>query len=70
MDTFWKIDLNEERAHFIKDLRVNNDYTWRAVAREYSEKYMDEVSSNQLLGIELCMSAMEFLGEKIDSGWN
>jgi hypothetical protein len=70
MDTFWKIDLNEERANFIKELRVNSDYTWRAVAREYSEKYMDDVSSNQLLGIELCMSAMEFLGETVDSGWN
>jgi hypothetical protein len=71
MDNFYNTDeLNEEQANFIKNLRVNEGYTWRAIASEYSRKYMDEPSGNQLLGLELCTAAMKFLGEKVEDGWN
>ena len=64
------IELNEEQAMFIKNLRVIDGYTWRAVARDYSEKYMEEKTNHQILGMNLCTSAMFLLGEQVEDGWN
>jgi hypothetical protein len=64
------IDITLEQAQFIKNLRVVEGYTWRAVARDYSEKYMDEKTNHQILGMNLCASAMRLLGEQVEDGWN
>jgi hypothetical protein len=64
------IDITLEQAQFIKNLRVIEGYTWRAVARDYSEKYMDEKTNHQILGMNLCTSAMLLLGEHVEDGWN
>jgi hypothetical protein len=64
------INITLEQAQFIKNLRVVEGYTWRAVARDYSEKYMDEQTNHQILGMNLCESAMRLLGECVEDGWN
>lgn len=64
--------LNQEQAEFIKELRCSKDYSWRAVARDFTEKYPDiePPTSNQWIGMELCSAAMKFLGETVEQGWN
>jgi hypothetical protein len=64
------IDITLEQAQFIKNLRVVEGYSWRAVARDYSEKYMEEKTTNQILGMNLCNSAMRLLGETMEDDWN
>ena len=64
------IDITLEQAKFIKNLRVVEGYTWRAVARDYSAQYMTSRSNNQILGIALCTSAMLLLEEQVEDGWN
>lgn len=68
--TYETIDITLEQAQFIKNLRVVEGYSWRAVARDYSEKYMEEKTTNQILGMTLCTSAMIVLGETIEDDWN
>jgi hypothetical protein len=68
--TYESIDITLEQAQFIKNLRVVEGYSWRAVARDYSEKYMEEKTTNQILGINLCTSAMRLLGETVEDDWN
>lgn len=64
--------LNKEQAEFIKELRCSQDYTWRAVARDFTEKYpeIESSTSNQYVGMKLCDAAMKFLGETVEQGWN
>ena len=58
------------QANFIKLLRVRHDYTWRAIAREWYERYGQYNPSHQMFGQQLCNEAMELLGEKVEEGWN
>lgn len=70
--------LTKEQAEFVKELRVKNDCSWRAVARDVSEKYPElgvkgnkaENWGNQFDGIALCDAAMKLLNEKVEDGWN
>jgi hypothetical protein len=65
--------MNEELANYIKDLRYNKrNCTWRRVADEVAEKYpeLGIIPGNQIEGMLLCNSAMEFLNEKFEDGWN
>lgn len=70
--------LSMEQALFIKDLRVNQGYSWRAVARDVSEKFPElnvrgnakENYGNQIDGLRLCDEAMCLLGEYVENGWN
>jgi hypothetical protein len=50
--------LTKIQARFIKKLR-KQDYTWRSVAREFTEKYpyIESPTSNQIVGLILCRSA-------------
>lgn len=71
-------NLTKEQAIFIKNLRVKEGYSWRAVARDVSSEYPElrvsgSVAENwgsQLDGMALCKSAMYLLNETIEDGWN
>lgn len=69
--------LTKEQAEFIKDLRINKEYSWRAVARDTKNKFPKmeidsdgETYGNQLDGIALCDAAMRYFNDTIDDGWN
>lgn len=53
--------MNIEQAQDIKKWRIDEDCSWRTVAMNYSTKYDEEPTSNQLYGMELCFDAMKFL---------
>lgn len=70
-------NLTKEQAKFIKTLRVEKEYSWRAVARDTKKRFpeMDidsdgETYGNQIDGISLCDAAMDLLKENIQDGWN
>lgn len=65
-------DEIREQALQIKQWRKVDGYTWRAVARAFTEKYLpkEEWTNNQILGMELCYAAMTYLGEEVKDGWN
>lgn len=67
-----KYNLTKEQAIFIKWLRVHQDHTWRAVAREFTEKYpeLEYPTDNQIVGRDLCEEAMVLLDEVVNQGWN
>lgn len=65
--------MNQERAQIIRDLRVEQDYSWRAVARECHIQFAGtwEPVSNQLAGMALCEAAAELFGENyMEEPWN
>lgn len=65
--------MTPERAAFVRQLRVDNDYTWRAVARDCRERFGGTwlPLSNQLAGMALCEVAAEYFGEHYkDKKWN
>lgn len=63
--------MTRERAEFVRRLRVDEDYTWRAVARECSEAWGTNWGSNQLAGMALCDIAAKVFGEDyMEEPWN
>jgi hypothetical protein len=65
--------MTREQAEFIKDLRINQEATFRVVANEYINKYsnMNCIDNRQEFGNDLCWSACELLGENWEeNGWN
>jgi len=67
--------MTKEEAEFIRDLRVNKGYTWRAIAAECYERGMFgadwDPPSNQIIGIVLCEVAAEKFGEDyLKEPWN
>lgn len=72
----WQDDLGikgmtYEQAKFVRKLRVKKNYTWRAVARDYSIKFLGQYSGNQLHGMAICKKAARFFNEDyLDHPWN
>lgn len=67
--------MTDVRAAEIKGLRVDQGYTWRAVAKETHEAWGDDAGweppSNQLAGMALCEAAAKRLGENyMEEPWN
>lgn len=68
--------MSQCQAKFVRRLRVNEGYTWRAVARACHEERWSNISrwgppSNQLMGMALCERAAQILGEDFGSPpWN
>lgn len=67
---FCRQNMTREQAEHIRNLRVNEGYSWRAVARichslEWWPKseYWDRVPSAQPMGMALCKVAAGFFGE-------
>ncbi|MEU1076052.1 MULTISPECIES: hypothetical protein [unclassified Streptomyces] len=52
-----------EKAAQIRRWRVDEDFTWRAVAQAASELWGSGGGSNQLHGEDLCVTAAKVLGE-------
>ncbi|MER5500254.1 hypothetical protein ACFYXP_26920 [Streptomyces sp. NPDC002466] len=55
--------ITPEMAAQIRSWRVDQDFTWRAVARAASERWGSGRGGNQLYGKELCVAAAKVLGE-------
>ena len=69
--------INNEIAQKVKKLRVEKDYTWRAVCRDIAKEYPelmltthDDGGGYGYDGMILCGISMEFLKEKAEEGWN
>ncbi|MFG3256892.1 hypothetical protein [Streptomyces sp. NPDC048172] len=52
-----------EMAQRIRGWRVDEDFTWRAVARAASDLWGSAYGSNQIYGEDLCAVAATMLGE-------
>lgn len=65
--------MTEERAGFVRSLRVDQGYSWRAVARACHEAWGGdwEPPSNQLMGMALCQAAAQVFDEDSSAPpWN
>lgn len=55
--------ITTEMAMQIRAWRVDEDFSWRAVAQAASELWGSAYGSNQLYGEDLCAAAARLLGE-------
>lgn len=75
---FCRKNMTEEKARYIRKIRVDEGYSWRAVARACHEiggwpinEYWNRVPGAQPMGMALCEVAAEFLGENYRAApWN
>jgi hypothetical protein len=64
-------DLAPEQARFVRQLRVDGGYTWRAVAETCAIEWGGDWGSNQLAGVALCEAAAAYFGEDgMQPPWN
>jgi hypothetical protein len=67
----WGVTMTDERARFVRYLRVELGCSWRAVARECATKWGGDWGENQLAGIAICRGAASQLGERGQTApWN
>jgi len=52
--------MTEERAAYVRKLRVDRKYTWRSVARACSNAWGTDWGSNQIAGMSICEAAAEY----------
>jgi len=65
------IQLNRMGATLIRKLRVERDYSWRAVARFSSWESSAPWGANQIAGMVICEKAAKLLGEDyMEPPWN
>ena len=57
------IMITPEMARQIRAWRVDEEYSWRAVAAAASDRWGSDFGSNQLYGEGLCLVAAQMLGE-------
>ncbi|WP_436788599.1 hypothetical protein [Yinghuangia sp. YIM S10712] len=63
--------ITPEMAAQIRAWRVDEEYTWRAVAQAATDLWGSHWGSNQIYGAELCSAAAKMLGEDPDQEpWN
>ena len=66
--------MTEEMAHYIRYLRLGENYTYRAIAREIERAYpsLNIYSGDQWQGYELCKEAAHYFKEsdKFEEIWN
>ncbi|WNO70892.1 MULTISPECIES: hypothetical protein [unclassified Streptomyces] len=63
--------ITREMAVQIREWRVDEDFTWRSVARAATDLWGSEYGSNQIYGRDLCVAAAGVLGEDPDRDpWN
>ncbi|MFI6360028.1 hypothetical protein ACIBJF_47500 [Streptomyces sp. NPDC050743] len=55
--------ITPEMAVQIRTWRVEEDFSWRAVAQAATDLWGSEFGSNQLFGEDLCVAAAQVLGE-------
>jgi hypothetical protein len=61
--------MNIERASFVRTLRVENDYTFRALAHECIKAWGVNWPDIQPLGEDLCKISMKYFNESWADGW-
>jgi len=65
------IKVSPGLANLIRQLRVDKAYSWRTVARYYSEIWRAPWGGNQLAGMVICEKAAKLLGEDfLQPPWN
>lgn len=68
--------MTPERCAFVRQLRVDQGYSWRSVAAECHRAWSIDLAwwwptSNQLIGMDLCEVAAQHSGEKfMEDPWN
>lgn len=67
--------MTKEQAEFVRSLRVEKGYSWRAVARACHDNFQEwerwAPPSSQPMGMALCDRAAQFFGEDyMESPWN
>ncbi|MDE2096386.1 MAG: hypothetical protein KGL39_04005 [Patescibacteria group bacterium] len=67
--------MTAERAYRIRELRVTEGYSWRALASQSADDWGDDATwepkSNQLAGMALCEIAAASMGEDyMQEPWN
>ncbi|MDP2729162.1 MAG: hypothetical protein Q8O55_01610 [Dehalococcoidales bacterium] len=66
-----QIEVNRSIANMIRQLRVEEDCSWRAVARFTSKLWGTSWGGNQIAGMVLCEKAAKLLGEDfMEPPWN
>jgi hypothetical protein len=55
--------MTDDRAAYVRRLRVDRKYTWRSVARACSNAWRLDWGSNQIAGMSICEAAAERLFE-------
>lgn len=66
-----KIDVNKVGSKLIRLLRVEKEYSWRAIARHCSRYLKAPFGGNQLAGMVICEKAAKALGEDfMQPPWN
>lgn len=69
-------NLTPEMTSDIRMWRCEQDYTWRAVASAFYEKYTDFSeqygidNGNQISGMMLCEISQKLLNQETSEGWN
>jgi hypothetical protein len=64
-------DMSRERAEFVRRLRCEQEYTWRAVAATCALEWAGDWGSNQLAGMAICRRAAALFGEDyMRDPWN
>jgi hypothetical protein len=75
-DKTWKffhecIQVTRSSAKKIRQLRVEENYSWRAIAHYWSKKLSTGWGSNQIAGMVICKKAAEWLLEDyMQPPWN
>jgi hypothetical protein len=63
--------MTTDEALFVRRLRVDDEYTWRAVAGTCALEWRGEWGQNQLAGMAICERAAGLLGEHyMEEPWN
>lgn len=62
--------MTQERAEFVRKLRIDEQCTFRAIAAACSKEWAANWGSNQLIGEDLCRAAAETLRIPLDRFWD
>ena len=67
----WGVELTLDRARQVRQWRVDQECTWRAVAAHADAAWGTDWKGNQLYGMELCERSAHLLGENPNAEpWN
>ena len=65
------IPMNRETAILIRQLRIDKEYSWRAVARFCSKAWKAPWGGNQIAGMVICEKAAALMGDDfMEPPWN
>lgn len=73
VDHFQKVmeNMTKEQADYVRQLRVDEGYSWRAVASACNEAWNGDWDSNQIAGMAICEKAASFFDEDyFEKPWN